>query len=383
MSSKNKMLILGLCSTSDDRPSDLSNESQPKSKKMKKGPQCHWKIKCLFLDSIQLLMIGQVIKATKVDWNAKKKKKTLSHQEMECSVLDYVQLLMIGRVIWMTNVDQNTKKWKKTPISMKNKMFVYGWRSTFDDQLSDQSNKHWLKCNKNKQTKGPLCHQKIKCSFLDYVQLLMISQVIWVTNVDQNAKKMKKGPLCHWKIRCLLLDYVQLLMIGRVIWASNIDWKAKKNERRPPMSLKNKMLSFGLHSTSDDQPCNPSNKSQLKCWKRPLSDWKMKYSLLYYIQLLMIGQAIQVMKVYQNVKKWHVSVMVFCCFSLGLLYAFPLPLDGKVEIRVTEKFKFFRFTFNKFQPKDNSVQSLLHLLAMQLIYDGQWTNWFTLHFYNL
>ena len=58
--------------------------------------------------------------------------------------------------------------------------------------------------------------------------------------------------------------------------------------------------------------------------KGPLSDWKMKYSLLYYIQLLMIGQAIQVMKVYQNVKKWHVSVMVFCCFSLGL-YAFPAP----------------------------------------------------------
>ena len=32
-SSKNEMLILGLCSTSDDWPSDLSNESQPKYKK--------------------------------------------------------------------------------------------------------------------------------------------------------------------------------------------------------------------------------------------------------------------------------------------------------------------------------------------------------------
>ena len=45
----------------------------------------------------------------------------------------------------------------------------------------------------------------------------------------------------------------------------------------------------------------------------------------------------------------------------------PLPPDGKVGIRVAKKFRFFRFTFNKFQPKDNSVQSLLHLLAMQLI----------------
>ena len=68
-----------------------------------------------------------------------------------------------------------------------------------------------------------------------------------------------------------------------------------------------------------------------------------------------------------------VSVWVFCM----------LPPDGKVGIRVTEKFWFFRFTFNEFQPKDNSVQSLLHLLAMQLICDGQCTNWFTLHFYNL
>ena len=52
----------------------------------------------------------------------------------------------------------------------------------------------------------------------------------------------------------------------------------------------------------------------------------------------------------------------------------PPPQDVKVGIRVAEKFWFFRFTFNKFQPKDNSVQSLLHLLAMQLICDGQKTN---------
>ena len=75
MSSKNKMLIFGLHSTSDDRPSDLSDEIQPKCKKMKKGPQCHQKIKCLFLDYIQLLMIGQAIWATNIDWNAKKWKK--------------------------------------------------------------------------------------------------------------------------------------------------------------------------------------------------------------------------------------------------------------------------------------------------------------------
>ena len=105
----------------------------------------------------------------------------------------------------------------------------------------------------------------------------------------------------------------------------------------------------------------------------------------------MIGQAIQVIKVDQMQKNEMlfqlgssvVSVRVFCCFSLGPLYAPPPPLDGKVGIRVAEKFGFCRFMFNKFQPKDNSVQSLRHLLAMQLICDGQCTNWFTLHLYNL
>ena len=46
-----------------------------------------------------------------------------------------------------------------------------------------------------KNEKGPLSHQKIKCLFLDYIQLLMISQAIQAKNVDQNAKR--KGPLSH------------------------------------------------------------------------------------------------------------------------------------------------------------------------------------------
>ena len=143
-----------------------------------------------------------------------------------------------------------------------------------------------------------------------------------------------------------------------------------KCEKRPPKSSKNEMLVFGLHSTSDDQPSNPSNESQLKCDNRPPKSLKMKYSFLYYVQLLMISQMIRVTKVYQNVKISNiVSVRVFCCFRVGLLlfqsgssvHPHPLPPDGKVGIRITEKFRFFRLMFNKFQPKDNSVQSLLHL----------------------
>ena len=54
-SSKNEMLGFGLHSTSDDQPSNLSNEIQLKCEK---GPRSHHKMKCSFLDYIQLLMIG-------------------------------------------------------------------------------------------------------------------------------------------------------------------------------------------------------------------------------------------------------------------------------------------------------------------------------------
>ena len=82
---------------------------------------------------------------------------------------------MIGQVIQAKNIDQTIKKWKRSPKSSKNKMFIFELCSTSDDRPSDPSKK----CQpKHKKQKGPLSHQKIKCSFLDYVQLLMIYQAI-------------------------------------------------------------------------------------------------------------------------------------------------------------------------------------------------------------
>ena len=65
------MFIFGLHSTSDDRPSNLQ-KMLTKMQKNEKGPLSHQKIKCLFLDYIQLLMIGRAIQAKNVDRNAKK-----------------------------------------------------------------------------------------------------------------------------------------------------------------------------------------------------------------------------------------------------------------------------------------------------------------------
>ena len=70
------------------------------------------------------------------------------------------------------------------------------------------------------------------------------------------------------------------------------DKSPPKCKKRPPKSLKNEMLLFGLQSTSDDRPSDLSGKSQSKCEKGPLSHQKMKCLFLDYIQLLMNGQVI-------------------------------------------------------------------------------------------
>ena len=110
---------------------------------------------------------------------------------------------------------------------------------------------------------------------MDYVQLLMIGR----------AGRWTRTPVCHpspvKKIKCSFLDYVQLLMIG---------WLVDGLEPHlPPLSSqKNKMLIFGLHSTSDD--ClGWSMDSNPICHPSPIK--KIKCSFLDYVQLLMIGWA--------------------------------------------------------------------------------------------
>ena len=65
------------------------------------------------------------------------------------------------------------------------------------------------------------------------------------------------------------------------------------------------MFIFGLHSTSDDRLSDLSKKCQpkhKKMQKRPPKSSKNKMSFLDYIQLLMIGQAIQAKNVDLNAK---------------------------------------------------------------------------------
>ena len=203
----------------------------------------------------------------------KPKKSPLSHQKIKCSFLDTVQLLMMGWAIQAKNVNWNAKKWKRPPKSSKIKMFVFGLHSTSHDRPI------WS------MDLNPICHpspaNKMKCSFLDYIQLLMICQAgQWTQTPSATPLQPKKWNAHFW-------IHVQLL--NRLSDPSKKRPEMQKNEKGPLMtrpgwwephlvdglephlpplsSQKNEMLIFGLHSTSDDRPSDPSKKCQLKCKK--------------------------------------------------------------------------------------------------------------------
>ena len=143
-SQKNKMLIFGLRSTSDDRP----------VWSMDSNPVCHpspaKKMKCSFLDYVQLLMIGRAGRCTQTPFA----KKINAH-------------FWISFNFWLSAGLVNGLEPCPSPLSsQKYEMLIFGLRSTSDDRPG------WL------MGSNPICHpspaKNIKCSFLDYVQLLMI-----------------------------------------------------------------------------------------------------------------------------------------------------------------------------------------------------------------
>ena len=214
-SQKHDMLIFGLRSTSDDWP----------GWSMDSNPICHpspaKKMKCLFLDYIQLLMISQA-----GPWTQAPSATSLQPKKMKGSFLDYVQLLMIS---W-------TGQWTQTPsapplCSQKNEMLIFGFCSTSDDRpgLSMHSN--------------PICHlspaKRMKCSFLDYVQLLMIGQAGQWTRTPSATPLQPKT----W--------YAHFWVTFNFWWLAGLA-NGLKPHLPPLSSQKNEMLVFGLHSTSDD-----------------------------------------------------------------------------------------------------------------------------------
>ena len=142
-------------------------------------------------------------------------KGSLSHQKIKCSFLDYIQLLMIGWAIWAKNIDRNAKKQKGPPKSSKNKMFIFWLCSTSDDQPINPSKKF-----------------------------------------DQNAKKLKRPPK-SFKNKMFIFQLRSTSDDRPSNPSKTVDQNTKK-QKRPPKTSQNKMFVFGLHSTSDNQLSNLS-----------------------------------------------------------------------------------------------------------------------------
>ena len=152
-------------------------------------------------------------------------------KKMKCSFLDYIQLLMNGRAGRWTQTLSTTpvqpKKWNAhfwimfniwwlvglvnglephlPPLSsQKNKMLIFALRSTSDD---------WLRWSMDS---NPICHP----SPAKKKKLLIFG--LHSTSDDRLGWSMDLNPICHpspaKKIKCSFFDYIQLLMIGRAGW---------------------------------------------------------------------------------------------------------------------------------------------------------------------
>ena len=144
-------------------------------------------------------------------------------------------------------------------------MLIFGLRSTSDNQpgLSMDLNPiHHLSPGK-----------KIKCSYFDYVQLLVLARLVnglkphppplstqknemlifWLcsTSDDQLGWSMDLNPICQpspaKKMKCFFLDYVYFWWSARLV-------DGLKNHLPPLSSQKKWNAHFWIMFTSDDQP---------------------------------------------------------------------------------------------------------------------------------
>ena len=282
-SPKNEMLIFGLCSMSDDWPGWWMDSNPIRH------PSPANKMKCSFLDYVQLLMISQAGSWTQTPF--------ATHlQPKKWNAHFWIML----NVWWLAGLVNGLKPHPPPLSSQKNEMLGFGLRSTSDDWPG-----WWMDSN---LIPSPLSlAKKLKCSYLDYVQLLMIGWAgqwtqtpsanhlkpeewnaqIWITFNFWwsaglvNGLKPHLPPISSQKMNCSVWDYVELLMIGWAGW-----WT--QTPSTIPLQPKNEMLIFGLRSTSDDQPGWFMDSNPI-CHPSPAQ--KMKRSFLDYAQCLMISRA--------------------------------------------------------------------------------------------
>ena len=167
---------------------------------------------------------------------------------------------------WLARLVDGLKPHLLPLSNQKNDMLIFGLRSTSYDWPG------WS------MDSNPICNpsptKKMKWSFLDYVQLLMIGQAGWKAPTPSATSFQPKNEM--------------LIFVLRYSSDDQPCWSMDSKPIHHPSSQKNEMLIFVLRSTSDNRRgwLMDSN-----CIHYPSPAKKMKCSFLYYIQLLMIGWA--------------------------------------------------------------------------------------------
>ena len=148
-SQKSEMFIFGLCSTSNDRPGWAMDSSPIRHPSLAK------KVKCSFLDCIQLLMVGWASQWTRI----------LSTTPLQPKKWNAHFWIMFN-FWWSAGLVNGLEPHLPPLSSQKSEMLIFGLSSTSDDRPGWSMD--W----------NPICHpslaKKMKCSFLDCIQLLMI-----------------------------------------------------------------------------------------------------------------------------------------------------------------------------------------------------------------
>ena len=186
------------------------------------------------------------------------------------------------------------------PLSyQKNEMLIFQIHSTSDDQPG------WS------MDSNPICHpsptKKMKCSFLDYVQLLMISQAgrwtqtpsatplqpikwnahFWIKFNFWWSARLVDGLKPHSSLLCS--QKKEMLIFGLCSTSHDLlGWSMDSNPIHCPSAAKKmKCFFFGLHSISDDWPGWVMDSNPIH---HPSPAKKMKCSFFYYFELLMISR---------------------------------------------------------------------------------------------
>ena len=212
-------------------------------------------MKCSFLDFVQLLMISQAGQWTRTP-------STTRLQPIKWNVWFWITL----NFWWLAGLVEGLEPHQPSLSSLKHEMLVFVLHSTSDVGQAAQ----WTQT-----PSATLSSQKN--------EILIFG--LCSTSDDQLGWSMDLNPICHpsppKKVKWSFLDYIQLLMIGRAGW-----WT--QTPSTTTLQSKNEILIFGLRSTSDDQP-GWSMDSNLICHPSPAK--KMKCSFLDYVQLPIIGLA--------------------------------------------------------------------------------------------